>query len=784
MRLAAAVLALLTVLAAVVFTLMSGGEAPPELGSNNATAAPRGSADPRSATDLSAEPRDSRETLTTPSAKPIDQDQRPAASGATGIVGRVVFDDDGSPVPQVPVTCASVDRAWFMPPLETETDDQGRFRFDELAHASRFEVRSQGASVFVGTDSQERLALELRVARAVRARGIVVDEAGRGIAGATITVSATGDPQSAVRSTRADREGRFELRTASGWVRAHADGFCASAAVLLEPKAGSLAELRLALAADPTRVTGRVVDRAGRGVRGAAVVVSRGRESRWVAGADARPNRLDVGIATRSGEDGVFTVDGLAQGELFVRARAVGIGYGELEVPESTRRSLEVAVGLEPFAALDGTVRAADGSVPEGLSIGLRTSPADLGTEWRQIGVDGRFAIDEACPGSVSAQIWRKGSPIYAATIELPAGEHRTWNLTLPEADGIAGRVVDARGTPLPEYTIIVLREGRWLRSTNSAADGSFAIEGLDPGPLTLRAGRAPRGADARALAANAATLEVVSPDRNVQLVIGDEQLGSASLVGRVLSPAGEALAGATLQLSARGSGAVRIDSDAEGRLLADGVTPGSYHLALRHPEHPQLFLGEREIRARETVELGELRMPESGRLLVRARSADGTPLDTLSLIAHDERGRQLSVLQKEGDGWRSGPLPLGPVMLIVAGANLARSRHELAITGPAPTLVEVTVRRGLTTNFVAALPAGVTTPNWIWISLTDADGRQLGGTDLARGDDGQWRATAWLAPGRYTAWFGGDDARLRGSAEFEASLDGVIVPVTLALQR
>lgn len=71
---------------------------------------------------------------------------------------------------------------------------------------------------------------------------------------------------------------------------------------------------------------------------------------------------------------------------------------------------------------------------------------------------------------------------------ESPAGDGSVRSPARPGAS-LRGRVVDVRGTPLPEVSLELepASGGVWhLRS--SAADGSFEVLGLDPGPWRLRA--------------------------------------------------------------------------------------------------------------------------------------------------------------------------------------------------------------------------------------------------------------------------------------------------------
>ncbi|MFO1053469.1 MAG: carboxypeptidase-like regulatory domain-containing protein [Planctomycetota bacterium] len=779
-----AVVALLVVavLGALGFFLLRGGDGPPvPSGGSVSDTAQTGPGAERSSSVERGESSTGREEVPVPAPK-AETPEHPKPSGrSTTLSGRVVHADDGISIPGATVACARLTSvADLAAARSTRTDADGRFRFEDIEIDGSVQVASLGLSITVDPKADGWPEVTLRIPREPSLIGDVVDANGHGVADATISISVQLDPTSMLPVARSKEDGHFELfGTAERvWIRAGAKGFRASDAYLVD-RQGAAPKLRISLDGDPLRVTGRVLAPGGGGVRGATVLAKTTGDATSGTSHEGFVRRTGEGITARSDDDGRFVIDGLPPGAIRISSRADGVGYGEAMLADTPSRSAEVSVQLQGFASLEGSVHAIDGSVPAALTIGIRTWPRELGTQWAQVRRDGSFAVEDVCPGRFQAQVWREGSPVIAADIELRPGERGRWPVTLPDPAGIAGVVIDPRAQPLSEYDVVAWRDGKWLASTRSDAQGRFDLPNLTEGPVTLRVGKRPAGNEGRSFAQNAASLDTTAPDRRVQIVVPDETLSTAKVLGRVLTPEGANLPGALVQLSATGGGAIRLTSGDDGRFEASEVTPGEYHVQIKHADHAPLFIGMRTIHVAETVDFGELRMPPSGHLRVRVTSTDGVSTSGVQMIVLDNVGRQVDTLRPDGEEFRSGPLPVGPMTLGISGDAIARTTVDVTIQVGAEARLEVQVRRGLRTSFVANLPPGNAVPNWVWLSIFDAQSTHLGGVALERGEDGAWRVDTYLAPGHYTVAFGTDGNRFRAQIEFDAA-EGAVVPANL----
>ena len=113
-------------------------------------------------------------------------------------------------------------------------------------------------------------------------------------------------------------------------------------------------------------------------------------------------------------------------------------------------------------------------------------------------------------PASAFAPVYYPGTPVAAdaATITIGAGEERLgvdFGLVLVPTAQVRGRLMDAEGRPQPNTTITArpvqppgsdmlgMLESAFGSSTRTAADGSFAMNGLRPGRYTLEGRTTPR---------------------------------------------------------------------------------------------------------------------------------------------------------------------------------------------------------------------------------------------------------------------------------------------------
>jgi RNA polymerase sigma factor (sigma-70 family) len=221
-------------------------------------------------------------------------------------------------------------------------------------------------------------------------------------------------------------------------------------------------------------------------------------------------------------------------------------------------------------------------------------------------------------------------------------------------ATGIAGRVVDDRGSPVADATIWVAdRDVSALPAARSDADGRFEIERIRPGQFDV-------AATAGDLVAESRTVEVVLGSHpQVELVV---RVGRVVLDGRVVDEHAQEVAGAAVEL--RGPLSRSTVTDSEGRFRVVGLVAGMYGLAVSAGGYVyarQSRLVPHEGTVTVTVELARGVMVSGS-----VRTATGAPVAgaTVGSTAWNLADPRLEVTSDAAGRFRIGPLPAGTVRL------------------------------------------------------------------------------------------------------------------------
>ena len=265
-----------------------------------------------------------------------------------------------------------------------------------------------------------------------------------------------------------------------------------------------------------------------------------------------------------------------------------------------------------------------------------------------------------------------------------------------PATAAIRGRVKSANGRPLPEVKLRIMSPDKSvaaIRESVSAADGSFALEGVAAGRYLVRAeqkGFSP------------ATVSVdLGPGETVTTVLRLEPM--QLLEGRVEDRQGQPVAQAALfawPLGDRQAGVVEIASGADGRFALAGLAPGSWTVMVEAPGFGTLRLERVDVPARPLVLRleGEARSlgglvevngaPARDARVILGGAALSQPLETsandkgiflfhglgyghfvMRAVMGDKVSRSVSVVIDDGTGW------LPPVKLALVTGALFKGR-------------------------------------------------------------------------------------------------------------
>lgn len=404
-----------------------------------------------------------------------------------------------------------------------------------------------------------------------------------------------------------------------GLVGALADGWAPASDEVPVPKDGETVETALRLWAAAT-VEGRVVDAAGRPMADFGVSDwADGRRRGWLP---ATEKGVPANSA-RTGPDGRYRLDGVpvprsAAATTTLRAspadNSVAMGFNAPAVDVAVRagetaQAPDLVVGKDaPASAWIEVVDADDRPV-----WGARAK-LDMREE-ATTGRDGRMRFWFTCnragipPHAVTLQIRAPGFVIAATPEFVPSTtDPPTVRVRLAKGLRMSGRVVTTEGAPVAGAWISVIDgnvpyerayvagtpvgfDGRmppdlprvvFVGSATSAADGTFAVDGLPPGAVHVRAVAESAGGEA-------VVRDVASDATDVVLTLrarGQPERGDAA-IEVVDETSGEPLRGASVLLYRSGTSVQGVDdADAPGVVKFTSVVGGTWDARVSHAGH------------------------------------------------------------------------------------------------------------------------------------------------------------------------------------------------------
>jgi len=262
------------------------------------------------------------------------------------------------------------------------------------------------------------------------------------VSGLRVTLRKADTPGgSFVAETTLDKSGRFQIKgVAAGEYLLESEVAGQGALVPLTVRSGETLTTVLRLA-EPVKVKGQVVDRKGNPVPSALVLL-------WRIGQAATDSR-----ETSTNEQGDFTFDRLAPGNVSVLVQAAGIGSVKLDSVAIPARALHLVLeGLG--VSISGTVMGPKG--PEAQAT-VRLGGAGLRTS-RSTNTDagGHFIFQGLGPGDYAI---RAGSVILASgtrKVTMAASDVSNFDLTMGSGEVVSGTVIDSQRKPLTGATVVV----------------------------------------------------------------------------------------------------------------------------------------------------------------------------------------------------------------------------------------------------------------------------------------------------------------------------------------
>lgn len=666
-------------------------------------------------------------------------------TGPSQVLVRCRWRSDGAPASGVSVRCEpGRDRALAD---RRVTDADGEVRFVGLA-ANENAFRVGGAEQRATPTPGGVRELVFELVDAVQVTGRVLDAAGQPVAGAAVCRARSGE---VVALAASGADGTFSLRSmAPCGIWAQRTGYLSSEIVALVLGANRI-ELQLADA--DGRLDGCVVDPDGAPVVGAMVAIALDAESH-------RPKRAPVVL--RTDERGAFTTADVPRAQLQVFAHADGFAFGEQGADTTPAGSGTVVVRLRRPASVFGVLRggADGGPLAETAMLvfrqrdqrGLLQGMSDRLTRFDAVtGAQGRYRFDALPPGRMWVVAMVQPAPVNE-NVELAEGEQREWSPDLSRPSGVVrGELRGPDGAPLADWVVTAMRLDKISMQhermdATTGTDGGFVLEGLRDAPHTLTA---------RKFGGDVARRDGVAPGGPAivwQLRAVPEHAGAIAV--RVRGPDGAPID--DLSLRAVDEDGISRRATAGGQPDAfrlDDLLPGVWTVWVESKAYGRLLFGECTVAADATTDLGERRLPEHGTFAVRL-VGDGIDREHVELQLVQRLGgvRRRHDLVRDGQSWRSPPLPPGSYRLCACGRDFALSDRDVEIATGVERTLDLQAAPAVTVAF-EFVPEGLSEPAWrdfVSIVLRDADGRERFERTVAVREGTSLHLPIGLAPGRY----------------------------------
>jgi RNA polymerase sigma factor (sigma-70 family) len=458
---------------------------------------------------------------------------------AADIAGRIVREEDGSPVADAEVSLVDYGGLYPTASPTTVSDGSGRFLLQgiPLETTRWWRVRAEGFATLMREIEvrDPSLEIELPLVRGVPIELQVEDAlSNEPLAGAAISSKGTSVETDALG--RASTSAMLSIGEAETALEISAPGYCTLHAEIQSSEIQPGVPVRLPLLA-AVRLQCTVVDAVGNGAPGVSVHLQEDRLARRKAAEGTGAADL-VDLPQGWSMDGAYFLEALTDehGQLEmnglvplsrwyqVRVRAAEAWLTESQAlpplgnPGTTTR-FEIVLPSDSNCAIVGTMLLNERPVAGAIRW---QGPSRTGNV--MVGPNGNYRIEGIPPGRFTLMPRPDGKLPFSKCgdllagpwlVDVERGQETHYDIALQlEMAAVSGRVVDANGTPQPGLVVQARsEEGCWFDGEYSGEDGSFDLSvRAGPWPYALRAGNFPDIAELDAVLAGTQNLELVLP--------------------------------------------------------------------------------------------------------------------------------------------------------------------------------------------------------------------------------------------------------------------------------
>ncbi len=444
----------------------------------------------------------------------------------------------------------------YRPAVTPQLD--GSFEVDGLAEGDvTVWVTAQGYEDALVPVTAPREGVEVVLKRGSRISGAVRTRSGALEEKASVSAVAIDETGASTNHTYGalNTRGRYELtRLPPGRYELTARTASRTAKATVEVRAEREVNVDLELA-DGARVSGVVVDEAGRPIAGAAMSTSP-QPAKYARQVSVSRRFPGLPPPVTSGDDGRFLLDDLSSdGTVTVVAQHAGYETGAVDGVRAGDSVVRVV--LKETGLVTGRVVGEHGALNRFTVSG---EP--------QEDPDGRFRVHRGTGSTLELNLAAEGYAASRRTVSLPPqGSVDVGDVRLSRGASVSGRVLDADRKPVANVSVTAERtKGEQLGSATSDSGGRFFLEALPDEDVVV---------SVRSHGFLPKKQPVPRGQQQVELVL-DRGL---KLSGRLVDQDGKPIANEQLLLSAKGGPGGMVTSDAQGRFELAGLAPGEIEL-------------------------------------------------------------------------------------------------------------------------------------------------------------------------------------------------------------
>ena len=464
--------------------------------------------------------------------------------------------------------------------------------------------------------------------------GTLTSSSGAAIRSASITITSVSDPAN-TKSTLTRVDGGYAITVSSRQaytVKAEAEGYISRTVSTETLSSGQQLTQNIVLQPAAAGLSGTVRDAAGLPVSRAAITVSQSGTVLTTLEAEAN------GTFSIPLQPGTYSVSATKSGYT-TTALAVTLGPGE------QRTGVSISVALN-YATVSGRITDASGVAVADATVTLSSTK---GGATVRSGTDGRYVAGQLIEGTYSVTIAKTGfSSVTQSNYTVTGGGSQTLNQQIVRLQGgISGTVtLTGAGTGLPGASVTAINQSTGRAYTAvSAANGAYSLTGLSLADYSVTATLAEyTGGTAQSVS--------ITPDATAGSASFVLQKNEAGIAGTVVSSAGGAVGGVTVQLSGElGSASVVAGSGTRaGQYEIQGLVPGVYNVTVLAEGYAFEDIDPVTLVQGQTLQQSLTVVPNVGQITGRVVNQGGSALAvTATVVASDGINRYTARTTSDG---------------------------------------------------------------------------------------------------------------------------------------